>query len=83
MNFEKPYENTVNENTGIINEKVHHLRKPSKRNIQEQPPTFLKKLEFLHPAHKQYHYRKSPTRVALSTRQTSTNRVKKMKDPRN
>ena len=77
VNFEKPYENTVKGNTGIINEKFHHLRKPSKRNIQEQPPTFWKKLEFLHPAHKQHHYGKSSTRVALSTKQTSTNRVKK------
>ena len=49
----------------IINQKVHHLRKPSKKT--PKPPTLLKTLELLLPAHKQ----------------TSTNRATEIKDLRN
>ena len=47
----KSYANAVKENIGIIDLKVQHLRKTSKTNIQEEPPTLLKKLQLLHPAY--------------------------------
>ena len=43
-----------------------------KTNIQEEPPTLLKKLELLHPAHAQHCRGKQPTRVPSTTKQTST-----------
>ena len=52
-NFKKSYANAVKGGTNIIDPKVQHLRKTSKTNIQEEPPTLLKKLELLHPAHAQ------------------------------
>ena len=49
-NFKKSYTNAVKGGTNNIDPKVQNLRKTSKTNIQE-PPTVLKKLELLHPAH--------------------------------
>ena len=46
-NFKKFYANAVKGGTNNIDPKVQNLRKT---NIQE-PPTVLKKLELLHPAH--------------------------------
>ena len=43
-NLKKSYANTVKGDTNIIDPKVQHLRKSSKRNIQEEPPSLLKKL---------------------------------------
>ena len=50
-NFKKSYENAVRGNTKNIDPKVRHLRKPSKTNIQEEPPNLLRNLELLHLAH--------------------------------
>ena len=57
-NFRTSYANAIKGNTNINNPKIHHLRRPSKTNIQEEPQTVLKKLELLHPAHTQYYHRK-------------------------
>ena len=51
--------------------------------IQEAPPTLLKKLELLHPAHTQHHQGKSPTRVPSSSEQTIANTGKEIEDLRN
>ena len=59
------------------------MRKTSKTNIQEEPPTLLKKLELLHAAHAQHRRGKSPTRVPLTAKQTSTDRDKEIEDLRN
>ena len=59
------------------------MRKTSKTNIQEEPPTLLKKLELLHPAHAQHRRGKSPTRVSSTTKQTTTDRDKEIEDLRN
>ena len=59
------------------------MRKTSKTNIQEEPPTLLKKLELLHPAHAQHHRGKLPTRAPSTTKQTSTDRGKEIEDLRN
>ena len=59
------------------------MRKTSKTNIQEEPPTLLKKLELLHPAHAQHRRGKSPTSVSSTTKQTSTDRDKEIEDLRN
>ena len=53
-NFKKSYANVFKENTIIIDPKLQYLRKTSKTNIQEEPPTLLKQLELLHPAHIQH-----------------------------
>ena len=59
------------------------MRKTSKGNIEEEPPTLLEKLELLHPTHEQYRHWKSPTRVLSTTKQTSTDRDKEIEDLRN
>ena len=59
------------------------MRKTSKTNIQEEPPTLLKKLELLHPAHAQHRHRKSPTRVPSTANQTSTDKDREIEDLRN
>ena len=59
-NFKKSYANCIKGSTNIIDTKVLHLRKTSKTSIQEQPPTFLKKLELLHPSHAWEIANKSP-----------------------
>ena len=82
-NFKKSYGNTVKGGTIIISLKVQHLRKTSKGNIEEEPPTLLEKLELLHPTHEQYRHWKSPTRVLSTTKQTSTDRDKEIEDLRN
>ena len=82
-NFKKSYANAVTENTNIIDPKVQHLRKTKKANIQEEPPTLLKKLELLHPAHTQYRPGKSPARVPSNTKQTSTERDNEIEDLNN
>ena len=79
----KSYANTVKGNTNIIDPEVQHLKKRSKTNILEEPPTLLKKLELLHPAHTQHRRGKSPTRVPSTTKQTSTDRHKEIEDLRN
>ena len=71
-NFKKSYENVVKGCTNILDPKV-----------QEELPTLLKKLELLHPAHTQHRPEKSPTRVPSTTKQTSTDRDKKIEDLRN
>ena len=50
-NSKKSYTNAVKGGTNNI---VQHLRKTSKKNIPEEPPTLMKKLELLHPAHAQH-----------------------------
>ena len=75
-NFKKYYANAVKGNINIINPKVQHLRKTSKRNSQEEPLTLLNKLELLHPAHTQHRPGKSATRILSNTKQTSTDRDK-------
>ena len=82
-NFKKSYANAVKGSANIINPKVQHLRKTSKANIQEEPPTLLKKLELLHPPHIQHHCGKSSTRVPSTTKQTSTNTDKRIENVRN
>ena len=82
-NFKKSYVNVLKGNTNIIDRKVQHLGKTSKTNIQEVPPTLLKKLELLHPAHTQHRRGKSPTRVPSTTRQISADRDKEIEDLRN
>ena len=82
-NFKKSYANVVKGGTNIIDPKVQNLRKTSKTNIQEEPPTLLKKLELLHPAHAQHRRGKSPKRVPSITNQTSTDRDKEIEDLRN
>ena len=82
-NLKKSYANAVKGNTNIIDPKVQHLRKTSKANIQEEPPTLLKKLELLHPAHTQHHSWKSPTSAPSTKEQTSTDRDKEIEDLRN
>ena len=52
--FKKSYANAVKGGINNIDPKVQHLRKTMKTNIQEEPPTLLKKLELLHPAHAQH-----------------------------
>ena len=59
------------------------MRKTSKGNIEEEPPTLLEKLELLHPTHEQHRHWKSPTRVLSTTKQTSTDRDKEIEDLRN
>ena len=49
-NFKKYYANTVKDITNIIDPKIQHLRKAGETNIQEEPPTLLKKVELFHPA---------------------------------
>ena len=82
-NFKKSYADAIKGGTSIIDPEVQHLRKTSKTNIQEEPPTLLEKLELLHPAHAQHHRGKSPTRVPSTTKQTSTDRDKEIEDLRN
>ena len=82
-NFKKSYGNTIKGGTIIISLKVQHLRKTSKGNIEEEPPTLLEKLELLHPTLEQYRHQKSPTRVLSTTKQTSTDRDKEIEDLRN
>ena len=82
-NFKKSYANAVKGGTNIIDPKVQHLRKTSKTNIQEEPPTLLKKLELLHAAHAQHRRGKSPTRVPSTTKRASTDRDKETEDLRN
>ena len=82
-NFKKSYADAIKGGTSIIDPEVQHLRKTSKTNIQEEPPTLLEKLELLHPAHAQHHHEKSPTRVPSTTKQTSTDRDKEIEDLRN
>ena len=82
-NFKKYYANAVKGNINIINPKVQHLRKTSKRNSQEEPLTLLNKLELLHPAHTQHRPGKSATRILSNTKQTSTDRDKEIEDLRN
>ena len=82
-NFKKSYANAVKGGTNNIDRKVQHSRKTSKTNIQEEPPTLLKKLELLHPAHAQHRRGKSPKRVPSITKQTSTDRDKEIEDLRN
>ena len=82
-NFKKSYANVVAGNTNVIDPKVQNLRKTKKASIQEEPPTLLKKLELLHPAHTQHHRWKSPTRVPSNTKQTSTNRDNETEDLKN
>ena len=67
-NFKKSHANAVKGNTNIIDPKDQHLRKTSKANIQEEPPSLLKKLKLLHPAQTQHHRWKSPTRVPSNTK---------------
>ena len=67
-------------NTSISNPRIYHLRKPSKTNIQEKPPTLLKKLELLHSGHTQYRCGKSPIKVLSTTKQTTTNKDKEIED---
>ena len=55
----------------------------SKTKIQEEPPTLLKKLQLLHPAHTKHRREKSPTRIPTTTKQTSTDRNKEIEDLRN
>ena len=52
-------------------------------NIEEEPPTLLKKLELLYPAYAQHHREKSSTRVHSITKQTSTDWRKEIEDQRN
>ena len=82
-NIKKSYANAVKGNINIIDPKVQHLRKKKQTNILEEPPTLLKKLELLHPAHTQHHRGKSPTRVPSTAKQTSTDRDKEIEDLRN
>ena len=59
----------VKGNTNIIDPKVQHFRKTSKKkNIQEKPLTVLKNLELPHLAHTQHRLGKSPTRVPSTTK---------------
>ena len=81
--FKRSYANAVKGNTNIIDPKVHNLKKTSKTNILEEPPTLLKKLELLHLAHTQHRRRKSPRGVSSTTKQTSTDRDKEIEDLRN
>ena len=81
--FKKSYANAVKGGTNNSDPKVQHLRKTSKTNIQEEPPTLLKKLELLHAAHAQHRRGKSPTRVSSTAKQTSTDRDKEIEDLRN
>ena len=80
--LQKIFANAVKGGTNIIDPKVEHLKKISKRNIQEEPPTLLKKLELLHPAHTQHHRGKLPTRVPSTTKQT-TDKDREIEDLRN
>ena len=82
-NFKKSYTNAVKGGTNNIDPKIQNLRKTSKRNIQEEPPTLLKKLELLHAAHAQHRRGKSPTRVPSTTKRASTDRDKETEDLRN
>ena len=82
-NFKKSHANAVKQNTNIIDPKVQHLRKTSIRNIQEEPPTLLKKLELLHPAHTQHRFGEPTTRVLSTTKQTSTDSDKEIEYLRN
>ena len=82
-NFKKSYANVVKGNTNIIDRKVQHLRKTSKKNILEEPATLLKKLELPHPAHTQHRHGKSPTRIPSTTKQASTDRDKEIEGLRN
>ena len=59
------------------------MRKTSKTNIQEEPPTLLKKLELLYPAHAQHRRGKLPTRVLSTTKETSADSDKEIEDLRN
>ena len=59
------------------------MRKTSKINILEEPPTFLKKLELLRPAHTQQHRGKSPARIYSTTKQTPSDGDKEIEDLRN
>ena len=81
--FTKSYAIVVKGGTNIIDPKVQHLRKTSKTNIQEEPPSLLKKLELLHPDHAQHRRGKSPTRVPSTTKQTSIDRDEEIEDLRN
>ena len=74
----KSYANAVKENTNIIDPKVQYLKNTSKTNIQEEPPTLLRKLELLHPAHSQHLRGKSPTRFLSTTKQASNDRDKEL-----
>ena len=79
-NVKKSYTNAVKGESNIIDPKVQHLRKTSKTNIQEEPPTLMKTLEILHPAYAQHRRGKSPTRVPSTTKQASTDRDLRSKE---
>ena len=60
--LKKSHTNVAKRNTNVIDTKIHHLIKPSKTDIEEEPPIFLQKVQLLHPVHSQHRRRKSPTR---------------------
>ena len=85
-NFKKYYANTVKDITNIIDPKIQHLRKAGETNIQEEPPTLLKKVELFHPASynsytipQQEITNKSPS----TSKQISTDRDQEIEDLRN